>query len=80
MSFISKAPHKKYVNVVNTVIHAENLKPGMRKTPSCKAAKPNAEPREPEARIKKANPSFSGKLRPKTCFFSPGAAFGTPAA
>ena len=34
VSFISSAPHKKYVNVVKTVIHAENLKPGMRNTPS----------------------------------------------
>lgn len=68
------------MNVVKTVIHAENLKPGMRNTPSCKAAKPSAEPKEPAAKIKNDKFSFVGKSKPKTCLGSPGAAFGIPAA
>ena len=80
MSFISSAPHRKYVKVVSTVIHAENLNPGMRNTPSCSAAKPSAEPREPPARIRKEIDSDSGSVRPNTFLGSPGAAFATPPA
>ena len=52
----------------------------MRKTPSWSAAKPSAEPRDPPARMRKERDSFSGRLRPKTFFASPGAAFATPPA
>ena len=52
----------------------------MRKTPSWSAAKPSAEPRDPPARMRKERESFSGRLRPKTFFASPGAAFATPPA
>ena len=68
------------MKVVSTVIHALNLNPGMRKTPSWSAAKPSAEPRDPPARMRKERESFSGRLRPKTFFASPGAAFATPPA
>jgi len=68
------------VKVVRMVIHAPNLKPGMRNTPSWSAANPRAEPREPPARMRKERDSFSGRLRPNTFLASPGAAFWTPPA
>ena len=78
MSFISSVPHKKYVNVVKTVIHAEQLNPGIRNTASWSAAKASAEPSEPADRIAKEIPSFSGKISPNTLFGTPDAAFATP--
>ena len=58
MSFISSAPHRKYVKVVSTVIHAENLNRG------CGTRPPAA--RRSRARSRGSRPRGSGRKSTRT--------------